>query len=118
MPLFRLDYIDADGTITDPVRGSDIEVLTLAASSEDILTYHMTKAREYAKDAASAYNTSVQIAGIIKGGVIKPRLIIHPDGSATRPGGTKPGREQDDCKAQSGQPCFCPPCRAKRRASK
>lgn len=111
MPLYRLDYF-ADGRTTTAVQGSDIGVLTLAASAGDILTHHMTKAREYAKAAAKTSGCDVQIAGIIKGGQIKPRLIVSPDGTTSKPGSAK---DAGGCKAASGQTCFCPVCRAKRR---
>jgi hypothetical protein len=115
MPLFRLDYIDTNGKVTGPVRGRDIGVLTLAASSDDILVTHMQTARRHALDAARRAECDVQIAGIIKGGIIKPRLIVRPDGSASKPHGTRAGRTQDECKRDSGERCFCPACRAERR---
>lgn len=112
MTLYRLDYLDARDKVFGAVKGLDIDVLTIG-SSGDILTQHMTKAREYAAEAARRAKCDVQIAGIIKGGIIKPRLVAKPDGTFKRPTGTQLG----DCKAGKNEgACFCFNCRAGRRA--
>lgn len=114
MALYRLDYIDTEGNVTGPVRGRDLGILPTG----DVLTRHMSKARERAIQAANRAECDVQITGIVKSGILKPRLILDRHGRARKPLGTRAARDRDDCKRGTGQTCFCPPCRAERKASR
>ena len=104
--LYRLDY--HDGTreaVRDPVIGGDL------------ITRHMATARSRAIELSERDDRPIQISRISGAGAMKPTLIVNPDGRCSRPAGTKaPARE--DCKRDSGQPCFCSPCRAERRAAR
>lgn len=98
--LYRLDYLNADGTVRGPVR--------------DFLSRHMTTARKRATEAAAEAELSVQVTRIGKAGQTKATLVIRPDGGAERPAGTR----GEDCKRNSGQTCFCRDCRAQRRGTR
>lgn len=101
--LYRLDFHPDGVAVHDPLLGGDY------------LARHMSTARAYAAVAAGEERRDVLVTRIGKGGHLKATLIIHPDGSASRPPGSKPVSERDDCKKGSGQTCFCSPCRAARR---
>lgn len=120
MSLYRLDYVNARGEATGAVDGrhvapgpNDPKVGPLLLPG-DVLTRHMTTARAHAVTAARRAECDVAISRIVKGGQIKVALIVHPDGRASRPPKTRPPAGQE-CKAGSGQTCFCPNCRASRR---
>lgn len=103
MSLYRLDFIDASGRPADAVRDPIMG---------DVLTRHMTTARARAIQAAQLAKRDVLITRIGKAGQMRPSLVVHPDGSASRP----PGMGGEDCKAGQGKgPCFCLNCRATRR---
>lgn len=101
--LYRLDYHPSGAAVQDPLL------------MRDYLAHHMATARAYAIVAAGEQGEDVLVTRIGKAGALKPTLLVHPDGSASRPPGSRPVSERDDCKKDSGQTCFCAPCRAARR---
>lgn len=108
--LYRLDYLDTDGDITGPVLCWHVGTFP---PTSDVLTRHMTTARERAIQAAAKWECDVLVTRIGKSGQLRPSLVLAPDGTARKPG----GMTGEDCKAGPGQPpCFCRNCRAGRRA--
>ena len=123
--LYRLDYCDTDGRATGAVKGRDIGILPTG----DVLTRHMTTARQRAIQAAAptAYapdGRRVLITRIDRAGRLRPSLVIRPDGSATTPPGMASTR--DTCRAvgrpgtptDDGGACFCSACRAARKGGR
>jgi hypothetical protein len=106
--LYRLDYIvtGTSGEDTEPVRDPVI--------GGDLLTRHMTTARARALELSKADGRAIQITRIAGAGTMKPTLIVNPDGHCQRPAGTKATGQA--CKRASGRACFCPACRAERKA--
>jgi hypothetical protein len=101
MALYRLDFIGS----TDPIKNG---------IGQEFLSHHASTARARAIDAAAERGLPVTINRIGNTGAIRPTLVIHPDGRATRPD----GMSGEDCTAGPGQPaCFCRNCRAGRRKS-
>lgn len=114
MNLYRLDYVrDADGRDLAAVRGSDLGILPTG----DVLTRHMTTARQRAIQAAALADCPVLITRISGGGRMKGTLIIGPDGRGKRPPGMAAASGTRECRAGTGLgACFCDNCRAARRA--
>lgn len=110
--LYRLDYIDTNGKTTGPVQGWHVG---LATGRTDVLTRHAQTARTHATNAARRAEVPVLVTRIGKAGAMKPSFIVHPDGSSTRPPGTRAADPREDCKRSTGQRCFCTACRAERR---
>jgi hypothetical protein len=71
---------------------------------------HMRTARNTASKCAELSNLPVLVK---RNGT--PSLLALPDGSFPRPPGTVPMNEREDCKAATGERCYCSPCRARRR---
>lgn len=111
MPLYRLDYIETGTSSenTEPVRDPVI--------GGDLLTRHMTTARSRAIELSAKDGRAIQITRIAGAGLMKVTLIVEPDGRCRRPAKSKPVA-REDCKRDSGQPCFCSPCRAERKAAR
>lgn len=111
--MYRLDYCDTTGRATGAVRGADLGILPTG----DVLTRHMTTARQRAIQAANRAECDVLISRIGKSGNIKPSLIVSRDGRAKRPPGMKAASGTRECRAGLGLgACFCDNCRASRRA--
>lgn len=106
--MFRLDYLTVDGENLEPVKDF---------SNRDYLCQHMATARNVASEYAALHNKPVLITRIGKSGALKPTLLANPDATFSRPPGSAPINEREDCKAGSaeGAVCFCTPCRAARR---
>src|ERR1043165_3125074 len=111
--MFRLDYIQSDGRTIAPVLGSEVGILPTG----DVLTRHMTTARGHARRAAELSGKDVLITRIVGAGTMKPSAVVHPDGSGSRPPGTRAANPREDCKRASGERCWCSACRAERRAA-
>lgn len=108
--MFRLDYLNADGTI-------DVEVTTPETGAV-LRPRHMTTARVEATLAAELSEVPVLISRVV-GDATKPTLVVDPDGSSRRPAGTEASNPRDtECKADTGVPCFCLPCREARKAQR
>jgi hypothetical protein len=104
--LYRLDYFDGSReAVRDPVIGGDL------------ITRHMATARRRAIELSERDDRPIQISRISGAGLMKPTLIVNPDGRCSRPTGTKPTTEREDCKRERGA-CFCTACRAERRAAR
>jgi hypothetical protein len=103
MSLYRLDYLNDDGTTAEPV--------------PTFLSRHMTTARS-AAIAAAKRGRAILITRIGKAGALKATLIIMPDGTAKRPPNTKSTDRGGDCRKDSGVACFCTACRADRREAR
>jgi hypothetical protein len=116
--MYRLDYIDSDGRTIAPVLGSEIARLSLGASNRDVLTMHAATARKYAREAAELSGRDVLITRIVGAGTMKPSAVVHPDGSGSRPPGTRAANPREDCKRATGEHCWCSACRAERRAAR
>lgn len=101
--MYRLDYLNA-GPVTD-------------FTNRDYLCKHMATARNVASERAQLMSRQVLITRIGKAGSLKPTLVANPDGTFSRPPGSEPVSEREDCKAGNaeGLACFCTPCRAARR---
>lgn len=102
--LYRLDYLNDDGSTAEAVRG----VLTCG----DLLCRHMTTARSAAIGLAQDHSRAILVSRIGKAGQVRPSLVVKPDGSCTRPGGMK----GEDCVRDNGRTCYCRNCRASRRS--
>lgn len=76
---------------------------------------HMATARSVAENVAVWIQESILITRVGKNGALKPTLVANPDGTFSRPPGTEPVSEREDCKAGTDEVCFCSPCRAERR---
>lgn len=105
--MFRLDYLNPDGTTDEPV----VDVIMGGV----FFRRHMATARQYASTTAQLTDRAILITRIVKAGQLKPSLVALPDGSFQRPPGSRPASEREDCRRDSGLPCFCSPCRAARR---
>ena len=107
MPTFMLQR--EDGSL---VRDDDGDVIVSA---------HMRTARAHAIITANIEREPITV-GSIRGmdDDFKPRIVIQPDGQAKPPKGMKSGEERTgDCRASDDGPaCFCPNCRAARRAAR
>jgi len=101
--LFRLDYLNNDGSTAEAVKHL----------GRDFLSRHMSTARTFAVAQAESDRRAILITRIGKGGIVRPSLVIRADGSASRPG----GMDGENCVRDSGRTCFCRNCRAARRAS-
>lgn len=104
--MLRADYLNSDGS-----REAVIEPLT----GEPYEAHHMTTAREYARIVAAEDERDVLIWRVASE---KGALVIHPDGSASRPPDSNPVSARDDCVKRSGRTCFCAPCRAARKENR
>lgn len=97
--MFVLHYAD-DST---PVEGDAVN--------------HMSTARRLATEAALHTGRAIQIGTLGEDGSVKPRIVIRPDGGAEPPKGSKQPQGSVGCSAgEDKPPCFCPNCRAARRA--
>ncbi len=106
--LYRLDYLNDDGSqepVRDPILGGDF------------ICRHMTTARARATTVATRDERRVQITRIVGAGSMKATLVIGPDGTATRPSGTR-AVERENCTRATDDPCFCTACRADRREAR
>ena len=100
--MYRLDYLSSGAAVKD-------------FTGRDFLCQHMKTAREQAAIFAIKGAEAVLITRIGKSGVLKATLVARPDGTFARPPGSKAANEREDCKAGTGETCFCSPCRAARR---
>jgi hypothetical protein len=109
MSLYRLDYLNDDGTTAEPVTNF---------VGSDFLARHMTTARGAAIEVAAKRGRAILITRIGKAGALRATLIIMPDGTAKRPPNTKSTDRAGDCRKGSGVACFCTACRADRREAR
>lgn len=89
--MFRLDYIEGEAV--------DCAEVT-----------HMQTARRLAVQASKAAGLDVVI--VRTGSIERPVLTVKPDGTFWAPPGV-----ESACTRGSGRACFCPACRAERKAA-
>lgn len=116
MPAFTGVYVNAQHEPNGPVLAGDVlDDPAPFLPDEELSVGHMTTMRGHALIAAMRKGQPVLImaAG-------KPRLLVTPDGSYAKPPGTTSGDARTgDCRAGQGEgACFCPNCRAARRATR
>lgn len=100
--LYRLDYTDGMA-VRDPIFGGDC------------LSYHMTTARRCGTEAAKTAGVPVVITRISGAGQMKATLVANPDGTFSRPPGSRAASAREDCIGGGARTCWCSPCRASRQ---
>lgn len=105
MNLYRLDYLNADGSKAEGVPDR---------IGQQFLSRHMATARSWATERAAEDQRAILVTRIAGAGAMKSTLVVNPDGSCTRPPGSKTA--DPNCRCGTGRTCFCPNARAARRA--
>jgi len=102
MSLYRLDFLADDGSTAEAVRQPVI--------GGDFLSRHASTARAAAIQAAAEDGRAVLMSRISGAGLMRPTLVIEPDGRCKPPAGMNSAHDSD------ARVCFCAACRAQRRA--
>lgn len=98
--LYRLDYLNPDGSTAEAVRGG--------VACADFLSRHASTARKAAIQAAADSERAVLMTRIGNAGQMRPTLVIFPDGKCSPPAGMDSGHDAE------ARVCFCRNCRAGR----
>lgn len=101
MSLYRLDFLNDDGSTAEAVRQPII--------GGDYLARHASTARAHAIETARESNRAILLTRIGNAGITRPTLVIQPDGRCRPPAGMDSPHSDD-------RVCFCPACRAQRKA--
>jgi hypothetical protein len=98
--LYRLDFLNDDGSTAEAVH----DIIVCA----DFLSRHASTARKKAIQAAANSGRAVVMTRIGRAGLMRPTLVIFPDGKCSPPAGMDSGHNAE------ARVCFCRNCRAGR----